>query len=342
MVFKGKRALVTGGTGSFGRQAVSELLARGVREVRVFSRDEEKQRQMAEGLKAHGLDPRNGPVRFMLGDVRNADSVARAMRDVDVVFHAAALKQVPTCETNVMETVRTNVLGASNVVEAALESGVERVVAVGTDKAVEPVSVMGMTKALQERLFVEAAWRSGGAGTVFCTVRGGNFLGSRGSVVPLFKRQIEAGGPVTVTSSDITRFVITVREAVALALNAGERAVGGEIFVLEMPAVQLGVLAQAMVDSLAPGNDVGIDEIGLRPGERMYELLVSGPETSRTIRQDSALVIMPELDVRRTFDHYRTSASAGTSLDGEVSSRTARLLTRTQMQEKLQEAGCLA
>jgi len=138
MVFKGKRALVTGGTGSFGRQTVSELLARGVGEVRVLSRDEEKQRQMAEELKGRGLDPRDGPVSFVLGDVRDADSVSRAMRDVDIVLHAAALKQVPSCEVNVMQAVHTNILGASNVIEAALASGVERVVAVGTDKAVHP------------------------------------------------------------------------------------------------------------------------------------------------------------------------------------------------------------
>ena len=341
MFLEGKAALVTGGTGSFGRRTVWQLLARGVRHVRVFSRDEEKQRQMAEELKARGLDPRDGPVRFILGDVRNADSVARAMRGADIVFHAAALKQVPTCETNVMEAVRTNVLGASNVIEAAVDNGVERVVAIGTDKAVEPVSVMGMTKALQERLFVEATWRNRGNGPVFCMVRGGNFLGSRGSVVPLFKQQIEAGGPVTVTSPEVTRFVITVEEAVALALNAAERAVGGEIFVMQMPAVRVGVLARAMIEGLAPGNSVSIHEIGLRPGERTYELLVSGPEVARTIRQDSSLIVMPELDVPATREHYKNAPPADISLDGEISSRTARLLTQAQVQEKLQEAGWL-
>jgi UDP-N-acetylglucosamine 4,6-dehydratase len=341
MPFKDKRALVTGGTGSFGRQVVSELLARGASQVRVFSRDEEKQRQMAQELKARGIDPKDGPVSFILGNVRDADSVSRAMRGVDVVFHAAALKQVPTCEVNVLQAVRTNVLGASNVVDAALENGVERVVAVGTDKAVEPVSVMGMTKALQERLFIEAAWRWADSGTIFCTVRGGNFIGSRGSVVPLFKDQIEAGGPVTVTAPEITRFVITVQEAVGLALNAAERAVGGEIFVLPMAAVELGVLAQTMIDALAPGNNVGVDEIGLRPGERMHELLVSESEALRTIRQDPSLVILPELDVPGTRAHYAGMPLADFDGAGHVSSRTMPLLTQMQMYDKLREAGCV-
>jgi len=340
-VFENKRALVTGGTGSFGQEIVPELLMRGVSEVRVFSRDEEKQRQMAQEWKTRRLDSGSGTVSFILGDVRHADAVERATRDVDIVFHAAALKQVPSCERNVLAAVSTNVLGASNVIEAALQNGAERVVTIGTDKAVEPVSVMGMTKGLQERLFIEAASRRGSARTVFCTVRAGNVIGSRGSVVPLFKQQIEAGGPVTVTCRDMTRFLMSVREAVALAFDAAQRAVGGEIFVLQMPAVKLGVLAQVMIESLAPGSNIEVQDIGPRPGERMHELLVSAPERARTVRQDPFFVVLPELDIPETLEQYNGVPHAELDPDGELSSGAMPLLTPEETRRKLQEAGWL-
>src|SRR5215471_15571712 len=198
--FAGKRVLVTGGTGSFGHQIVDRLLEEGPEEIRIFSREEDSM--------GHQY-PRKAALNFVIGDVRNQSSVREAVRGIDIIFHAAALKQVPLCEYHVWEAVQTNVLGAQNVALAALEENVEKVVAVSTDKAVKPVNAMGMTKSIQEKLFTAANFHKSGKRTVFLCVRYGNVVGSRGSVIPLFKRQIEAGGPITITDPRMTRFMLT-------------------------------------------------------------------------------------------------------------------------------------
>ena len=340
-MFEDKRVLVTGGTGSLGRQIVLYLLACGATEVRVFSRDQGRQQRMADELKTDSCGSKDGTVSFVAGDVRDAKALARATRDIDIVFHTAALKHVPICEQHVMKAVATNVLGSSNVIRAALQNGVDRVLAISTDKAVRPVSVMGITKALQEQLFIEAAAHAAGAGTVFCTMRAGNLLGSSGSVVPLFKQQIEAGGPVTVTCPSATRFVMTVEEAVTLACDAVHWAVGGEILVPRLPAFRIGMLAQVMIQALAAGEDIKVTEIGLRPGERLHEVLVSDTERGGTIWHEPFFVILPELDLPETRDHYREAPAVDLGPDGEWSSRTAPLLTSAELRSKLRQGRCL-
>jgi len=203
-LFSGKRVLVTGGTGSFGHQIVDRLLEEGPEEIRIFSRDEDKQVRMSEEYGMGHQYPKKASMNFVIGDIRNPNSVRQAMRGIDVVFHAAALKQVPLCEYHVWEAVQTNIIGAQNVIQAAIEEEVEKVIAISTDKAVKPVNAMGMTKAIQEKLFTAANFHKAKKRTVFACVRYGNVVGSRGSVIPLFKRQIESGGPVTITDPERT------------------------------------------------------------------------------------------------------------------------------------------
>jgi len=303
-MFENKRLLVTGGTGSFGHHIVRKLLPFGPREIRIFSRDEKKQWDMQREFC------QQDNLTFIIGDVRDPTSVRAAMRDVDIVFHAAALKQVPNCEQNVLEAIRTNTLGAVNVVEAAIAEDIERVIAISTDKAVKPVNVMGMTKALQERLFINANLRLGSRRTRFACVRYGNVVGSRGSVIPLFKEQIEAGGPVTITHPEMTRFLITLSQAIELVFTAVTCSVGGEVFVRKAPSARVVDLAEVMIRLLARGKEVEIQHVGVRPGEKIHEILVSEEESWRTMETHDGFVILPSLllpDIKATYGEYQNS-----------------------------------
>lgn len=303
-MFENRRILVTGGTGSFGHHIVRKLLLLGPREIRIFSRDEKKQWDMQREFHQHNT------LTFIIGDVRDPTSVRTAMRDVEIVFHAAALKQVPNCEQNVLEAIRTNTLGAVNVIESAIAEDVERVIAISTDKAVKPVNVMGMTKALQERLFINANLRLGSRRTRFACVRYGNVVGSRGSVIPLFRAQIEAGGPVTITHPEMTRFLITLSQAIDLVFIAANQSVGGEIFVRKAPSARIVDLAEVMVERLANGREVDITHIGIRPGEKIHEILVSEEESWRTLETDNEFVILPSLPlpaIKATYGDYHNS-----------------------------------
>jgi len=287
---KGKKVLVTGGTGSIGSEIVRQVLAQSPEVVRIFSRDETKQYYLESVLG------RRPDLRYLIGDVREKDRLTRALKDIDVVFHAAALKQVPSCEYNPFEAVKTNVLGTQNVIEAALEAGVSRVIAVSTDKAINPTSTMGATKLLAERLIATA--NSWVGGTVFACVRFGNVLNSRGSLIPLAKSQIERGAPVTLTDERMTRFMMPISEAVTLTLEAGALAAGGEIFILKMPAVRVKDLLDVLVQEYAPmvGVDpasVPVRRIGLRPGEKMEEELLTQEELPRTTDSKRLLVVNP-------------------------------------------------
>lgn len=262
--------LVTGGTGSFGQVVVRRLLRAGCREVRVLSRDEAKQYAMRFGVG----DPR---LAFFLGDVRDRDSVEMAVRGVDLVFHAAALKQVPNCENFPEQAVQTNVVGSHNVLRAAVAAGVERVVCLSTDKAVYPVNAMGMTKALMEKLVQAEARRPGGASrTTLCVVRYGNVLYSRGSVVPLFIDQITAGRPLGVTVPGMTRFLLRLDDAVDLVETALLHGLSGDIFVRKSPACTVGVLAQSLLRLFNSASQIAI--LGARPGEKMHETLATVEE----------------------------------------------------------------
>ena len=276
-----KVVLITGGTGSFGKAFVRRLLD-DVRpkKVIVFSRDELKQYEMQTG----GFDHES--LRFFIGDVRDRDRLRRAMRGVDIVVHAAALKQVPACEYNPLEAIKTNVDGATNVIEAALDAGVSKVLALSTDKAVNPVNLYGATKLVAEKLFVQANSYSGNGPTRFACVRYGNVVGSRGSVVPVFLKQRHTG-TVTITDTRMTRFWLTLDQGVAFVLKAIERMHGGEVFVPVIPSMRITDLAEA----IAP--NCKINEIGIRPGEKLHEALLSEDEARTAIGVDGMYVIKP-------------------------------------------------
>lgn len=269
-MFNDKVLLITGGTGSFGNAVLRRFLDSGLREIRILSRDEKKQDDMRKQYK-------HAKLKFYIGDVRDSRSVSAAMRGVDYVFHAAALKQVPSCEFHPMEAVRTNVLGTENVLHAAVESGVKRVICLSTDKAVYPINAMGISKAMMEKVMVAASRNLEGAGTIICGTRYGNVMASRGSVIPLFYDQVRAGKPITITDPSMTRFMMTLEDAVDLVLYAFEHGNNGDIFVQKAPAATVKVLAEAMLQLMGkPQHPVHV--IGTRHGEKLYEALLSREE----------------------------------------------------------------
>ncbi len=305
-----KAVLVTGGTGSFGRTMVAHLLRFGCREVRILSRDEWKQ----EELRIHFA---SNTLKCHIGDVRSRQSVDHAMRGVDLVFHAAALKQVPSCEFFPMQAVETNILGSSNVVESAIANGVESVVCLGTDKAVYPVNSMGMTKALMEKVVQAAARRQ--SATRVCSVRYGNVMYSRGSVIPLFVRQIRGGGPITVTEPKMTRFLLPLSDSVKLVQFAFEHAAQGDVFIKKAAACTLQTLVTALKNIFR--SDVPVHRIGMRHGEKLHEVLATAEELRRAddlgdfyrIRMDdrdldySKYVSQGDLEVTRWTDYASDS-----------------------------------
>jgi len=271
-MFKDKVLMITGGTGSFGNAVLKRFLSTDVREIRVFSRDEKKQEEMRIALNDKKL-------KFYIGDVRNYDSIHQALKGVDYVFHAAALKQVPSCEFYPMEAVRTNVLGAENVMAAAIANNVKRVIVLSTDKAVYPINAMGISKAMMEKLMVAKARMQGEGETVLCATRYGNVMASRGSVIPLFVSQIKAGKPLTVTDPNMTRFLMSLEDSVDLVLHAFEHARQGDIFIQKAPASTVADLATALTKIFSSKSEVRI--IGTRHGEKLYETLVSREEMAR-------------------------------------------------------------
>ncbi len=268
-MFNDKILIITGGTGSFGNTVLKRFLSTEVREIRIFSRDEKKQEEMRIALN-------NPKLKFYIGDVRDYDSIFQAMKGVDYVFHAAALKQVPSCEFYPMEAVRTNVMGTENVMNAATANGVKRVVVLSTDKAVYPINAMGISKAMAEKLMVAKARMQGKGETVFCATRYGNVMASRGSVIPLFVSQLKDGKPLTVTDPNMTRFLMSLEDSVDLVLYAYEHGQQGDIFVQKAPASTVADLAQAIKEIFAKDNEVRI--IGTRHGEKLYESLISREE----------------------------------------------------------------
>lgn len=264
--------MITGGTGSFGNTVLKRFLSTDVREIRIFSRDEKKQEEMRIALN-------NDKLKFYIGDVRNYDSVFQAMKGVDYVFHAAALKQVPSCEFYPSEAVRTNVLGSENVMEAAIARGVSRVVMLSTDKAVYPINAMGISKAMMEKFMVAKARMQNTGETVLCATRYGNVMASRGSVIPLFVSQLKEGKPLTVTDPNMTRFLMSLEESVDLVLYAFEHGKQGDIFVQKAPASTVADLAQALRELFQKNNPVNV--IGTRHGEKLYESLISREEMAK-------------------------------------------------------------
>lgn len=271
-MFGNKTLMITGGTGSFGNAVLRRFLETGVREIRIFSRDEKKQ----EDMRIHLNHPK---LKFYIGDVREYSSIHEAMQGVDYVFHAAALKQVPSCEFYPMEAVRTNVLGAENVMNAAIANGIERVVVLSTDKAVYPINAMGLSKAMMEKLMVAKSRMRNEGETVLCATRYGNVMASRGSVIPLFVKQLKEGKPLTITDPLMTRFLMSLEDSVDLVLYAFEHGHQGDIFVQKAPASTVDVLAQSLIELFNVENDIRV--IGTRHGEKLYESLVSREEMAK-------------------------------------------------------------
>jgi UDP-N-acetylglucosamine 4,6-dehydratase len=268
----GKTILITGGTGSFGNAMLRRFLNTNINEIRIFSRDEKKQDEMRNAL-------RNKKVKFYLGNVRDYDSILAAMINVDLVFNAAALKQVPSCEFFPLEAVRTNSLGAENVMNAALACGVKKMIVLSTDKAVYPINAMGMSKALMEKMMIAKARAHGNSGTIFCGTRYGNVMGSRGSVIPSFINQILSGTPITVTDPNMTRFMMSIDDAVDLVVYAFQYGNPGDVFVQKAPATTIETLASALRKLFKANNEIHI--IGTRHGEKLYETLLTREEMAR-------------------------------------------------------------
>ena len=271
-MFKDKTLLITGGTGSFGNAVLNRFINSDIREIRIFSRDEKKQDDMRIAIA-------NNKLKFYLGDVRDADSVARAMQDVDYVFHAAALKQVPSCEFYPMEALKTNTLGTENVINAAITAKVKKVVVLSTDKAVYPINAMGMSKALAERILVARARLMSSKDTTLYATRYGNVMASRGSVIPLFVDQIRQGKLITITDPKMTRFLMSLEDSVELVLYAFKNAQQGDIFIQKAPAATVGDLAEAICRIFKVPASIGI--IGTRHGEKLFETLVSREEMAK-------------------------------------------------------------
>ena len=301
---KGATILITGGTGSFGNRVAEHLLQYRPSQIRIYSRDEKKQWEMQRVFPQ---------LRYIIGDVRDSERLNEAMRGVDYVFHAAALKQVPSCETYPFEAVKTNVLGSQNACEVAVANGVKTFVALSTDKAVKPVNAMGMSKAMMEKIV--CSMNEMGGNTVFCCVRYGNVMGSRGSVIPVFRKQIEADQPVTLTVPEMTRFLLTLDQSVGLVLHAMTSAKGGEIFVRKAPACTTQALAEAMIVKYSKrGNDHPIKVTGIRPGEKIHEILVNEYEMRRSLETKEFFCIHPEYRLpgqppRRALGEEYTSAN---------------------------------
>lgn len=324
---EGKDILVTGGCGSIGSRLVQKILAEDPSVVRVFDNNEEALFTLQKEL---GDD---APVRYLLGDIRDQDRLELAVEDIDIVFHAAALKHVTLNEYNPFETVQTNVNGTQNLIRAALEEEIESFVGVSTDKASNPTSVMGATKLLSERLIIAANTYKGSRDTRFGCVRFGNVLGSSGSVVPLFLNQIREGGPVTVTDPEMTRFIMPIDEAADLVVEAHDRMTSGEVFVLKMPTFRVGTLAEAMVEEYASkfgytSGEIEIDVIGARPGERVHEKLISMDESAQARELEDMYVILPQIDVS---GYEEVNYSQADLVDGEYTSAGTEHLSKDQI-----------
>ncbi len=331
-MFVGKTlASITGGTGTFGNAVVDMGMKVGFREVRIFSRDEKKQDDMRARLG-------DAPVKFYIGDVRNYDSVLQALQGVDFVFHAAALKQVPSCEFFPLEAVQTNTLGAENVMKAAIAAGVSKVIVLSTDKAVYPVNAMGMSKALMEKCMVAKARMYGSRSTLFCGTRYGNVMASRGSVIPLFLKQFQAGERLTVTDPQMTRFMMTIDGAVELVLYAFAHASPGDIFVRKAPSATIGVLAEALLKVLQAPNDIRV--IGTRHGEKLYETLLNREEMA--LAEDLGDYFRVPADVRDlNYSSYFSRGQTRVSAAVDYNSHNAELLDVDAMMKLLLKLDCV-
>jgi len=325
--FSSKVLLVTGGTGTFGNAVVDRFLATDIREIRIFSRDEKKQYDM----RIKYTDPR---LHFHIGDVRDYKSIRDSLTGVDYVFHAAALKQVPSCEFYPMQALLTNSIGAENVMSAAVDAGVERLVVLSTDKAVYPVNAMGLTKALMEKIMIATSARAVERGSILCGTRYGNVMASRGSVIPLFIQQIKDGVPLTVTDPSMTRFMMSIQDAVDLVLYAFEQGSPGDVFVQKAPGATIGDLALALKTIFGASNPISV--IGTRPGEKVYESLVNREEMVRAQDQgDYYRIPADRRDSDLDYEKYFTEGEVRITESGEYNSSNTRRLSMDELVQLL-------
>lgn len=324
-MFKDKVLLITGGTGSFGNAVLDRFLNTDIGEIRIFSRDEKKQDDMRKKYN-------NSKIKFYIGDVRDLQSIKATMYDVDYVFHAAALKQVPSCEFFPLEAVKTNVIGTDNVLTAAIEAGVKKVICLSTDKAAYPVNAMGTSKAMMEKVFVAKSRTVSPKKTLICGTRYGNVLCSRGSVVPLFIEQLKSGKPLTITEPKMTRYIMSLEEAVELVAFAFENAESGDIMVQKAPACTIEVLAQAVKELFGVESETKI--IGIRHGEKMYETLLTNEECANAIDMgDFYRVPADKRDLN--YDKYFTDGNEGRTQLEEYNSNNTELLNVEEVKAKL-------
>lgn len=332
-IFKGKTLLITGGTGSFGNAVLNRFLDTDIGEIRIFSRDEKKQDDMRHEYQAKYPEA-SGKIKFYIGDVRDLQSVKNAMHGVDYIFHAAALKQVPSCEFFPVEAVKTNVLGTENVLTAAIEAGVKKAICLSTDKAAYPVNAMGTSKAMMEKVIVAKSRTVSPDRTTICCTRYGNVMCSRGSVIPLWIEQIKQGNPVTVTEPSMTRFIMSLEEAVELVVFAFQNAESGDIMVQKAPACTIGVLAQAVKELFHSEDEIRV--IGIRHGEKMYETLLTNEECANAI--DMGNFYRVPCDKRDlNYDKYFKVGDVKRNTLSEFDSNNTELLDVEQVKEKLLE-----
>ena len=330
-LFKNKTLLITGGTGSFGNAVLSRFLETDIGEIRIFSRDEKKQDDMRHEFQAK-MPEAAKKIKFFIGDVRDLASVKNAMHGVDYIFHAAALKQVPSCEFFPMEAVKTNVIGTDNVLTAAIDEGVKSVICLSTDKAAYPVNAMGTSKAMMEKVIVAKSRTVSPDKTKICCTRYGNVMCSRGSVIPLWIEQIKAGKPITITEPKMTRFIMSLDEAVDLVLFAFENGVSGDILVQKAPACTIGMLAQAVKELFHSKDEIKI--IGIRHGEKMYETLLTNEECAHAT--DMGNFYRVPCDKRDlNYDKYFTEGNRQRNILTEFNSNNTQLLNVEQVKDKL-------
>ena len=330
-MFANKTLMITGGTGSFGNAVLNRFLDTDIGEIRIFSRDEKKQDDMRHEFQAKMPEASN-KIKFFIGDVRDIQSVKNAIHGVDYIFHAAALKQVPSCEFFPMEAVKTNVVGTDNVLTAAIEAGVKTVICLSTDKAAYPVNAMGTSKAMMEKVIVAKSRTVSPEATKICCTRYGNVMCSRGSVIPLWIDQIKAGNPITITEPTMTRFIMSLEEAVDLVLFAFEQGTSGDILVQKAPACTIETLAQAVTGLFHPGHEIKV--IGIRHGEKMYETLLTNEECANAIDLGNFYRV-PSDKRDLNYDKYFREGDVKRNVLTEFNSNNTQLLNVQQVQEKL-------
>jgi UDP-N-acetylglucosamine 4,6-dehydratase/5-epimerase len=329
-LFTNKTILVTGGTGSWGNELVSQLLEKDPKEIRIFSRNETSQVLMKQKFENH---PK---LTFVIGDVRDKEAVREASQKVDYIFHLAALKHVPVCEFQPLEALKTNVMGTQNIIDAAIENNVEKVINISTDKAANPSNFYGFTKAMGEKLIINANVLTDK--TKFVCVRGGNVLGTNGSVIHVFKHGIKTKSKIGITDKKMTRFFLTIKDAIKLLFKATYESHGGEIFVMKMPTCKIMDLAKVLIDEYSPDKEVVIEESGIRPGEKLHELLLTEFESQNTIVYDNEyFVIMPTIPIEGLAEYY----DGFPKVDLDTYSSKDNIISHDEIKTMLKDGGFL-